>query len=318
MLTRDQLQELVLRVVGVLVLVDQDMAEGGVVARLDLGEELEDVDHAKEQVVEVHGVHPDQLGLVELVGLGDGLLEPAIDHLRVVLGAAQLVLGVGDLVLDRVGREALGVGVDLVQAALDQAPRVGLVVDREGARVAQARRLGAQHPRAGRVEGHHPHRPRGVAEQQPDALAHLGRGLVGEGDREDLPRPRAPGVDQVGDAVREHARLARAGAREDEQRPVAGHDGLTLRSVETLEEIGDALVGGSFGRHRSRIGATPAGRRRQQLHSLEGQDQRSSRCTSQLLDDMRQNAGRAGDFRRHGRQARPWTYCGRAAWRCRP
>jgi hypothetical protein len=31
-----------------------------------------------------------------------------------------------------------------------------------------------------------------------------------------------------------------------------------LRSVETLEEIGDALVGGSFGRHRSRIGAAAA------------------------------------------------------------
>jgi hypothetical protein len=31
-----------------------------------------------------------------------------------------------------------------------------------------------------------------------------------------------------------------------------------LRSVETLEEIGDALVCGGFGRHRSRIGTTPA------------------------------------------------------------
>ena len=41
-------------------------------------------------------------------------------------------------------------------------------------------------------------------------------------------------------------------------RLVPGHDGLTLRSVETLEEIGDALVCGSFGRHNSRIGATPA------------------------------------------------------------
>jgi hypothetical protein len=31
-----------------------------------------------------------------------------------------------------------------------------------------------------------------------------------------------------------------------------------LRSVETLEEIGDALVCGSFGRHSFRIGASPA------------------------------------------------------------
>jgi hypothetical protein len=31
-----------------------------------------------------------------------------------------------------------------------------------------------------------------------------------------------------------------------------------LRSVETLEEIGNALVGGSFGRHNLRIGAPAA------------------------------------------------------------
>jgi hypothetical protein len=31
-----------------------------------------------------------------------------------------------------------------------------------------------------------------------------------------------------------------------------------LRSVETLEEIGDTLVGGSFGRHTCRIGAPAA------------------------------------------------------------
>ena len=63
--------------------------------------------------------------------------------------------------LHRGRREALGVEVELVDAALDQAPRVGLVVDRELARVAQARRLGAQHARARGVEGHDPHAARG-------------------------------------------------------------------------------------------------------------------------------------------------------------
>ena len=40
-----------------------------------------------------------------------------------------------------------------------------------------------------------------------DALAHLAGGLVGERDGEDLPRPHAP-RHEVGDAMREHARLA--------------------------------------------------------------------------------------------------------------
>ena len=100
-LAGQQLQQAVLGVVGVLVLVDEDVAEGGGVAGADLREELEDVDRADEQVVEVHRVHAVQLALVELVDVGDGLLEERADQLAVGLGVAQLVLGVGDLVLHR-------------------------------------------------------------------------------------------------------------------------------------------------------------------------------------------------------------------------
>ena len=101
MLAGQQLQQAVLGVVGVLVLVDEDVAEGGGVAGADLGEELEDVDRAHEQVVEVHRVHAVQVALVEVVDVGDGLLEERADLLAVGLGVAQLVLGVGDLVLHR-------------------------------------------------------------------------------------------------------------------------------------------------------------------------------------------------------------------------
>src|SRR3712207_8141491 len=58
-----------LGVVGVLVLVDEDVAERGAVALADLREELEDVDRADEQVVEVHRVHAQELALVELEDL---------------------------------------------------------------------------------------------------------------------------------------------------------------------------------------------------------------------------------------------------------
>ena len=68
-------------------------------------------------------------------------------------------------------------------------------------------------------------------EQQLDALAHLLRGLVGEGDGQQLAGARAPGLHEPGDAMGEHARLARAGAGQDQQRAVAvGHGGaLGLR-----------------------------------------------------------------------------------------
>jgi hypothetical protein len=114
-------QPAVLRVVRVLVLVDEDVAEGRAVAGADLREQLEHVDGADEQVVEVHRVHAEHLALVELEGVGDGLLEVGADELAVGVGGAQLVLGVGDLVVHRRGREALGVHAEVVQAALDEA-----------------------------------------------------------------------------------------------------------------------------------------------------------------------------------------------------
>ena len=247
MLAGQQLQQAVLGVVGVLVLVDEDVAEGGGVAGADLGEELEDVDGAHQEVVEVHRVHAVQVALVVLVDLGDGVLEERSDLLAVGLGVAQLVLRVGDLVLHRPRREALGVDAELVDAALDETPGVGRVVDRVLAGVAQARRLGAQQPRARRVEGHDPHAAGGVPEQQLDALAHLLRGLVGEGDGQQLARARAPGLHEPRDPVGEHPRLARAGTGQDEQRAVAVGHGVALGCIEALQEGFDAVVGGGLG-----------------------------------------------------------------------
>jgi hypothetical protein len=81
-------------------------------------------------------------------------------------------------------------------------------------------------------------------------LLHLAGGLVGEGDREDLPRLRIPRTEQVGDAVRQHAGLARARAGDDEQRPALVDDGLPLRAVEPgehpLELAPDRALGGAL------------------------------------------------------------------------
>ncbi len=244
MVGREQLEPAVLGVVGVLVLVDHDPAERLGVAVVDLLEHLQQVHRAEQQVVEVHRVHAHELALVVLVDVGRRLLEVGADELAVVVGGAELVLGVGDLALHRARGEALGVDVQVVEALLDQAPGVGRVVDRELARVAEPVRVGAQHAGAGGVERHHPHRARGAADEQLDALAHLLRGLVGERDREDLRRARLAGAQQVRDPVREHARLARAGAGQDQQRTLAVRHRLPLRRVQALQESVDRGIGG--------------------------------------------------------------------------
>ena len=71
----EQLQQPVLGVVGVLVLVDEDVAEGAAPALAHLLEQLEGVDRAHQQVVEVHRVGGEHPLLVEREGLGDGFLE---------------------------------------------------------------------------------------------------------------------------------------------------------------------------------------------------------------------------------------------------
>ena len=61
----------VLRVVGVLVLVDQHVAEPAAVVLGDVGEGLQQVDRGHDQVVEVERVGLAQPPLVERVGLGE-------------------------------------------------------------------------------------------------------------------------------------------------------------------------------------------------------------------------------------------------------
>ena len=64
-----------------------------------------------------------------------------------------------------------------------------------------------------------------------DAFLHFAGGLVGEGDGEDVSRRDAFG-DEVGDAERDDAGLAGAGAGQDQHRAVQRFDGLALLGIE--------------------------------------------------------------------------------------
>ena len=116
-----------------------------------------------------------------------------------------------DLAVDAARREPLRVALQLLEALLHEPDLVGLVVDREVRAVAEPLRLAAEDAAARGVEGEDPERPAPVRAEQPlQALRHLAGRLVREGDREDLVRLRADGVDQVRDAVGEDARLRRS------------------------------------------------------------------------------------------------------------
>ena len=68
-----------------------------------------------------------------------------------------------------------------------------------------------------------------------DAVEHLARRLVGEGDGQDLRRPGAAGDQLMGDAGGQHARLAGAGAGQHQQRAALVDDRQALLRVQPLE-----------------------------------------------------------------------------------
>ncbi len=133
------------------------------------------------------------------------------------------------------GREPLRVALQLLEALLHEPDLVGLVVDREVGAVPEPLRLPAQDPAAGGVEREHPETARVSAEEMLEPLLHLAGGLVRERDREELVRLRTDRVDQVGDAIRQDARLPGARAGDHEQRPFRGEDGLALGGVQVGE-----------------------------------------------------------------------------------
>jgi hypothetical protein len=256
------------------------VAEPAAVVLRDGGQPLQERDRLHDQVVEVEGVGRAQPRLVDAVDLGHLALVVVGGPLRGVVGGEELVLEVGDLRGDRAGRVLLRVHPEVAGDHRDQPARVVGVVDGERAAHAQVRRLAPQDPHAHRVERGHPHRVAAAPHQRVDPLLHLGRGLVGEGDRHDLAGVRVALGQQPGDAVGEHPRLARPRTRDDQQRRPRVHDGLPLARVQTLQQgpapggagLGDGLLGQFEQRaHRSpSLRELGAARRRRVIDSLAG------------------------------------------------
>ena len=198
----------------------------------------------EQQVVKVEGVRLAQLFavLLENVGhaFGFGIGRLQIDLLRV----EHVILRPGDSSLDDARRELLVVEAEPPHDALDHRQLIGFVVDDEILGVAGRLSAGSsrrdlqrfdvtsQQAHAKRMEGRNDRLGNRIAaDQLVHALRHLGRGFVRERDCKNRLRHRTLVLDQMGDAVRDDARLAAARAREDQQRAFGGFDGFTLLRV---------------------------------------------------------------------------------------
>jgi hypothetical protein len=92
------------------------------------------------------------------------------------------------------------------------------------------------------VEGRNPHLPAFGAQQRLNTRPHFFGGLVGERHGEDAVRIRDAAADQMRDAMRNDARLARSCTGENQQGAVRVKNGFLLFWIETGEEVQASIL----------------------------------------------------------------------------
>jgi len=231
--------------VGILVFVDQDIAEPALVLVQHVAVRLEDRDDMQKKVAEVGGIQRAQPLLIGGVKLGPAVVVGRrFRRWHLFRRPGAVLPGV-----DQPGQLARGpaffVDVGGGYQLLEQTDLVVGIQNRE-VRL-QPRQLGvaAQDLDADRMEGAQPGHPFDHAAHQPaDAVLHLARGLVGEGHGQDLVRPRPPRGQQMGDSRCQRARLPRPRARQHQDRAVQGLDRGALRGIQPVQ------IGRRARRHR--------------------------------------------------------------------
>ena len=116
-----------------------------------------------------------------------------------------------------------------------EALRIALVINAERPRVAEQIGVCTQDSHARSVERADPHVLCCRADKIADPLFHLAGSLVGKRDGQDALRMHAFAIDEMRDAMGEHAGLARAGTCHHKQRPAGMHDSVELIGVESGE-----------------------------------------------------------------------------------
>jgi hypothetical protein len=151
---------------------------------------------------------------------------------------------------------ALLVEVHRLGDALDGRELIARIEDLEALRQHGQLPVRAQEAVAKAVEGADPHAAHRDRQHRVEPDQHLLGRLVGEGDGEDATRRELAGLDQPGDAGRQDAGLARAGAGEDERGLGRQRDGGELLGIEAFQQARRAVDNRGVV-HLSILGARP-------------------------------------------------------------
>ena len=223
-----QLQHLVLGQIDVLILIYQDVAEcaAEVLARLLIGAQQKD--GIADKVIEIEGAalpEPLFIGACDLRQHRIGIAR----RFRRVRQGAFLAAEVGN---DLPWGIALAAEVFLTQDSIQGMALLILVDDGEARIDVDPRPKAPQDAYCCSVKGIDPNPACLVAQQGEQALAHLFGGAVGEGDGQDLFRPRAFLPDQPGDAMNKNAGFAAARTRQNKQGSGPEGNSLVLALIQ--------------------------------------------------------------------------------------
>ena len=238
---RQQAQPQILGDVGILIFVDEDIAEAVLPLPQNVGMGLKQRHAMQQQIAEIDGVQRQQAVLIGAIQLDALAVKARPFGPADLVGRQRTVLPAVDqpgqlprrppFLVDIRGRDQLLQQPDLVVGI--QNGEIGLQMQ-----IARADQFGvaAQDLDADTVEGAQPgHAFNRIAQQAADPVAHLARGLVGEGHRQDLPRPRPPGGDHMGNPGGQHARLAGPGPGQNQHRAIQRLDRAALFGVQPVQ-----------------------------------------------------------------------------------
>ena len=233
---RQEAQPEILRDVGILILVHEDIAEPALVLSEHVIVLLKDRDHMQEQIAEIDRVQLVQAGLILPVERRSLAVIGAPLRGGQIVGRPGAVLPLVDDPRQHPRGPAFVVNARRLYQLLEQAQLVVCVQNGEIRLEIDEFGVTAQEldtDRMKRAEPRHALDP--LAHQAADTFLHLARGLVGKGHGQNITRPRATGVHQMYDTRGQRLGLARARPCQHQHGTIQCLRRTALLRVEVIE-----------------------------------------------------------------------------------
>ena len=217
--------------IGILVLVDHDVPEFFLIIGQDIRLPAEQLDGQYQKIIKIQRVVLLQPLLVGIIASRILLFDPSGRIFLIFFRSDHLVFCRGNLTKNRLLLIDLRIQLQQADYLLHDLSAVIRVIDGEVILVADKIDVSPQNPAAGRMKGGNPDALGSGRHQLIDALPHLSRRLVREGDRHDIPRTHLSLGNEVCDPTGQRPCFSGACARQNQKRPFRRCDRLPLRGV---------------------------------------------------------------------------------------